>query len=415
MSNNEIIKLLDKPVELERLYRSHPKQFISWLDEASLAHPESEILRVWNARINYPAPKPHSTNHARLLFIIVISFVSWVLVKLPAYLPISNNWYYPRFLPLIVFGSLIAYFLSNGATSIRQKQTIIAGVVLGLILMMLLPDKQHSASIIMSQIHMPLVLASLLALSYMSNEWKSPEARLRYIRYVGEVIIYATLILIGGMVLTLITLGLFQLIGIDIRKLYMNNVVILGLVASPIVATYLYDAVLSRESKLATLIANVFAPLFLITVGVYLLAMLYAQKSPYSDRGFLITFNMLLIIVWGIAVFSLSGRSISSISKVTDAVNISLISITLIINTIALSAILFRLAEYGITPNRVAVTGANILIFVHLVLILTEYIKQLKTTANSDKFSRVVANYLPVYTAWSIFIVAVLPILFKFE
>ena len=415
MSNNEIINYLDKPEELERLYFSNPKQFLSWFSEAVVEYPESETLKVWKARLTYSTPKLNPTNNIRLLFVIIISLLSVFLVKLPVYFPISDAWFYPRFVPLIVFSSLIAYFLSGATPSIRQKTLTIAGVAICVITMMLMPNKQNSASIVMSQIHMPMVLFSLLALAYMANEWKNPEARLRYIRYIGEVIIYTTLILLGGIVLTLLTFGLFSLIGISIEKWYMEYVVIWGLVASPIVATYLYDSVLNRESKLATLIANVFAPLFLITVAVYLLAMLYAQKSPYSDRDFLITFNGLLIVVWGITVFSISGRRFSSASKGADAVNISLVAITLIINAIALSAILFRLVEHGVTPNRVAVTGVNILIFVHLVLILMEYIKQLKTTANSEKLTRSVSNYLPVYTAWSVFIVILLPMLFKFE
>jgi hypothetical protein len=419
MNNNEIIKYLDKPVELERLYRSNPKPFHSWLSEAMVEYPESEVLKVWNARLTYSTPTQNpAANNAGLLFVIIISLLSVFLVKLPVFFSIPSDWFYPRFLPLIVFGSLIAYFLSGTTTSIDQKQFIIGCVVICVITMMLMPNQQNSASIIMSQLHMPMVLASLLALSYMANEWKSPFALLRYIRYIGEIIIYTTLILLGGIVLTLLTFGLFRLIGISIEEWYMKYVVIWGLVASPLVATYLYDAVLSRESRLATLIANVFAPLFLMTVVVYLLAMPFVQKNPYSDRDFLITFNGLLIIVWGITVFSISGRSLSSASKIKDAVNISLVSITLIINTIALSAILFRLAEYGVTPNRVAVVGANLLIFVHLVFILVEYIKQLKTMANSDnseKLIRAVANYLPVYTAWSVFIVVVLPILFNFK
>ena len=312
MSNNEIINLLDKPVELEMLYRSHPKQFISWLADASLAFPESETLKIWNARINYSAPnKPHSTNNTKLILVVVLSLLAGILVKLPVYLPISSHWFYPRFIPVIVFGSLILYFLSTSSASNRHKITILAGVALCIITIMIMPYQRNSASLIMSILYMPFVLASLLALSYMANEWKNPEARLRYIRYVGDTIIYATLILLGGMVLTLLTLGLFNLINISIQNWYMSYVVVFGMVASPIVATYLYDAVLNRDSKLATLIANIFAPLFLMTVVVYLLAMLYGEKSPYSDRNFLIAFNGLLIIVWGITVFSISGRSIS--------------------------------------------------------------------------------------------------------
>ena len=280
--------------------------------------------------------------------------------------------------------------------------------------MSLLPNDPDSASIVMSQIHLPMLLAWLLALSYMADDWKNPEARLRYIRYVGEMVIYATLILFGGIVLTSLTIGLFSLIGLEIERWYMEHVVVWGLIASPLVATYLYDVILNRESRLATLIANIFAPLFLITVVAYLMAMLYAQKSPYSDREFLIIFNGLLLIVWGITVFSLAGRTFSSF-KAIDAINISLVSVTLIINTIALSAILFRLIEYGVTPNKVAVTGANLLIFIHLVLILAQYIRQLKTTAHPEKLTQTVVSYLPVYPVWSIFIVVVLPILFQFE
>ena len=40
---------------------------------------------------------------------------------------------------------------------------------------------------------------------------------------------------------------------------------------------------------------------------------------------------------------------------------------TLIINGVALSAILFRVFEYGISPNKVVVSGVNILIFTHLI------------------------------------------------
>ncbi len=48
----------------------------------------------------------------------------------------------------------------------------------------------------MSQIHMPLILLSLLALAFMAQEWKRSDAKLRYIRYLGEVAIYSILILL---------------------------------------------------------------------------------------------------------------------------------------------------------------------------------------------------------------------------
>lgn len=414
MSNNELLEWMGSPETLEFLYRKKPEQFRTWLNEAIIKHPESETLKVWNARINFTRFSFIPETKVSLFIVVIISLASGFLVKLPAFLPITEKWFYPRFAPLIVICALICYFLPV-INSFKIKSIIIIGLFLCTTVMLLLPDNPKSPSIIMSQIHMPLVLGSLLALAFMADDWKKPDARLLYVRYVGEVIIYSIIILIGGIVLTLLTFGLFGLIGLSIREWYISHIVVFGLVATPVVATFLYDSALRRVSKIAILISNVFSPLLLITVFVYLLAILYQGKSPYADREFFISFNGLLVIVLAVTVFSISGKSKPETSRVVDKVNISLVSVTLLINTVALSAILFRLSEYGITPNRIAVTGSNILIFIHLVLILKAYIHQYKNSDSPDKLKKVVANYLPIYSSWSVFIGIILPVLFTFR
>ena len=177
---------------------------------------------------------------------------------------------------------------------------------------------------------------------------------------------------------------------------YLNYVVVFGLVASPVVATYLYDVVLGRGSRLATTIANIFSPLVLVTVCVYLLAIIAQGKSPYSDRDFLITINGLLLVVLAITVYSVSGKDSMDNRRLIDFVNICLVTVTLVINTYALSAILFRWAEYGVTPNRVSVTGANVLIFGHLILILRDYIAHVRQQCSSELLLNTVTKYLPL-------------------
>ena len=103
MSNNQIINYLDQPVELEKLYRSNPKQFQIWLSEALSGYPESETLKVWHARLTYSTLKLNPADNVKLWFVIVVSLLSLFLIKLPAYFPISDSWFYPRFVPLIVF------------------------------------------------------------------------------------------------------------------------------------------------------------------------------------------------------------------------------------------------------------------------------------------------------------------------
>lgn len=411
---NRILEHLERPEILEHLFRTLPTRFEEWFREAQVRYPDSETIRVWSARLNYHAGASVVGSGSNLKVIVALSLLTGFLVKLPGFFPINGDWFYPRFTPIIVIGALAGYFCLR-VQSVYFR-LLIASLFLGCAAIALIyPFDRHSASLIMYQIHMPLAMLSLLAVAFMAHEWTGVDARLRYIRYLGEVAIYSALILLGGIALTLITLGLFSLIGLSVERWYFEYVVVFGLVASPIVATYLYDSILGRDSRLATVISNIFSPLFLVTVAVYLLAVLFQGENPYTDRNFLILFNGLLVAVWAITVFSISGKGPVDHSRLSDLINVALVGITLLINAIALSAIIFRVSEYGITPNRVAVTGANVLIFTHLILILREYLRYLKVHGSLSRLNRTVVGYLPVYSGWSFFVAVALPLLFGFE
>ena len=148
--------------------------------------------------------------------------------------------------------------------------------------------------------------------------------------------------------------------------------------------------------------------------GFYLAALLGRGQSPFEDRESLIVFNGLLMVVWGISVFSITGRG-GKFSTVLDLTNLSLVGVTLIINAIALAAIVYRTFTMGITPNRVAVTGANLLIFIHLIWISFEYAREFRGSGSIKVIKTTIARYLPVYTAWSMFVVVVLPLMFWFD
>ncbi len=412
MQTNEIIQALNNPNALENLYQTKQTEFLAWwLAEATEKYPESETLQVWNARITFSNIPASNKSVVQPVHVFFISIIAGTLVKLHTF--IDTGWYLSRFVPVIVIGSLMTYF--SFLESHKNKNVPILGILICINVLLLLPDVTSSASITMSLIHMPLVLLSLLALTFMGDDWESDKLRILFVRYLGEVLIYTVIILLGGIVLTFLTLALFSLIHIDMTNWYLNNVVVFGLVASPIVATYLYDVVLGRESRLATIIANIFSPLVLVTVCVYLLAIIVQGKSPYVDRDFLITINGLLLVVLAITIYSLSGKGSISNRPLTDTINICLVAVTLVINVYALSAILFRLAEYGISPNRVSVTGANILIFGHLILILNNYIAHIRHRYSSERLLNTVTKYFPFYTGWSVLMVIGLPVAFGFR
>lgn len=413
MQDNPVVRDLGEPEALESLYRAEPARFRKWLDEAIFHQPASETLRVWEARLSFAEEPRSDSSFGTKLFVVLVALLAGTLVKLHALPFVYDAWYLPRFVPLIVIGTLIAYFLATSADSSRQFS--LSGLATCVVLAALLPTAEGSASVTMALIHLPLLMLSVLALVFMGDDWRSSWSRSVYVRYLGEMLIYAAIILLGGIVLTLLTFGLFQLIRIDIDEWYAKYVVVYGLVASPLVATYLYDVPLNRDSRIATLIANLFAPLILLTIAVYLLAILLQGTTPYSDRDFLITINGLLLLVLAIVIYSVTGKNNGPKAGSSDMINMAMITLTLVIDAYALSAIVFRWAEFGVTPNRVAVTGVNILIFVHLVILLKDYLAHKKQRLTSDELVQSVTGYLPVYTAWSVFVVIGLPLLFWFS
>jgi len=123
-------------------------------------------------------------------------------------------------------------------------------------------------------------------------------------------------------------------------------------------------------------------------------------------------FNLMLLGVMGIVVFSISETSVNKKQRFNEMTLFALSIITLIIDLVALSAILYRLGEFGFTPNRTAVLGSNLLIFGNLVLIMLDLYRVNFKDKEIKQVELTIANYLPFYIVWIIFVVFGLPLIF---
>lgn len=422
----DIVRAIDSPRELEALYRDNPDEFGRVLPELFSRHPESIALQVWYQRLFFKEPsevpaaeasRGDTWNWRGILLTVTLSLVAGTLVKIPdLFRGIDDEWFYSRNVAIIIAMALMAYFWSQRRCPARVIAAILGVALVAVLYLNLLPDRSASDTILLASLHMPLFFWSLLGVSFLAGRWQDYAGRMDYIRYNGELVIYTTIILIGGMVLTGITLALFELIDADDFQLwYLRNVVVYGAVASPIVATWLVDQVLGNRLNIAPLLARVFTPLFLITVVIYLVVMLLGQKSPYTDRDFLITFNGLLLLVLALSIFSASERAPGRAGGFVDSLNIALVAVTLMVDVVALSAILFRLTSYGLTPNRIAVLGANLLAFGHLAGILYYYVQLIRRGGDGAPLEGWIVRYLPAYAMWSAVVAFGFPLVFALK
>jgi hypothetical protein len=120
----------------------------------------------------------------------------------------------------------------------------------------------------------------------------------------------------------------------------------------------------------------------------------------------------MLIGVMAIIVFSVSETSVYGKQRFSEMVLFILSIVALIVNLIALSAIFYRLGEYGLTPNRLAILGSNILIFINLILIMVDLYKINFMKADLEKVELTVAKYLPLYIVWIIIVIFGFPLIF---
>jgi hypothetical protein len=405
-----ILQLLDDPQGLEVLYRKDPEAFRESFDEASRVEPGSVTLRVWRARFEFRESGHGAEWRKKLGVTIAIAVVFGALIRFPA-LWLGQDWYYPRFAPSWAIMALATYFWIER----RDRWGLVAGLSLALAAIAyvrLLPA--YSDSVVMALIHIPIVFWFFLGLVFMGRSWRDTDSRVRFMRYNGELVVLGSLVALGGIVFSGVTIALFKMVVKTTEEWYLENVAVFGAAAVPVVGTYLYDAVFNRRTGIAAVLARVFSPLFLLMAVIYLIVAFVGGENPFIDRDFLITFNGLMLLVLGISVFSIVERPEESQVQPIDHINFALVVVTLVIDAIALSAILFRIASFGFTPNRVTVLGANLVIIVHLAWICRTYVALLRRRVEFAAMRHVVGSYLPVYGAWAAVVAFLLPAIFRF-
>ena len=409
----EIISNLDNPKQLEKLYREDMRSFKRAFDSVYRDFKDIQIVQVWNERLNFEHEEISWGNKYELLFIIVASCLAGLLAKIPDFTPIDEFFFYSRNTAFIVFPLIIAYFAWRQKN--QSKSIVITSVILLLSCLYInfLPEK--SDTLILACIHLPLFLWTVLGFTFVGNTPKDYRRWIDFLKSNGDCIVITTIILIAGIILTLISLGLFALIDVKIEEFYLRYIVVWGVAASPIVGTYLVQTNPQLVNKVSPVIAKVFTPLVLVTLIAYLVAVIGMGKDPYHDREFLLVFNILLIVVMAIILFSIVATSKNPGANVGLFLLLSLSIVTVIVNGTALSAILYRTSEWGISPNRLAVLGSNILILSNLLVLTYGLFKAIRNRNQIEFVEKSIAYFLPIYGLWTIFVTFIFPLLFGFQ
>lgn len=406
---------INNPKELEKLYRKNKTAFQRVFNAIYPTIKENSTAQIWNERLNYQQEEIFWGQKNDLIFVAVLIFIAGLIAQIPQFFSINDEFFFPRNIGFIVFPMLIAYFAWRQKLSINKLLFPFIAILISVLYINFLPNNDKSDSIILACIHLPVFLWAVLGYTFVGGNLKADEKKIDFLRFNGDFVVMTAVMVLAGILFTGITIGLFELIGLNIADFYAQHIVVWGLPAIPILATYLVHNNPQLVNKISPVIARIFTPIVFVTLLIFLLAIIYTGKNLYNDRNFLLTFNSLLIGVMAIILFSITAATKNAHEKVNVLFLFGLSALTIILNGIALSAIAFRLIEFGITPNRIAVLGANLLIFINLILVAHKLFIILRRKSEAQNVETVIALFIPIYGIWTALVTFIFPILFNFK
>ncbi|MBD3921997.1 DUF4153 domain-containing protein [Paenibacillus sp. PR3] len=410
---NRVAEHIHNPRELERMFREEPESFRQSFAHAWERNPDSQVLAVWNERLHYQestAEKKTSWFQRDFITMGILAILAGICTRILFHYTERED----IAIVNLAFGVLpfiAAYFAANNRPSRHVAYTLASLFAIAIIYLNLLPMKETD-SVILAYWHLPVFLWVVVGFAFTGNEYRSGRARLAYLKFNGEFGILYACMAISGMLLTGITMNLFRLVDLDITEFYFTNIVVFGAAGLAVVAAYLVSKNLKLAKNIAPYIARIFSPLVLVTLTAYLITVAWVGRSPFSDRDFLLSFNGILLGVLVVTIFSITERGFDERKNMTDYVNAALIALALIIDSVALAAIVFRLSSYGITANRLAVLGINVLIWANLIWIISAYIRLLRNRTGPSTVQDAVTKYLPIYGLWAAFVTVAFPLIF---
>ena len=151
----------------------------------------------------------------------------------------------------------------------------------------------------------------------------------------------------------------------------------------------------------------------LYNIAKYLLSMIMTYNSPYDIRVNFILYNVALAIGAVNLFFVRIDYKSSLFSKL---VYIIFPVISLIFNIIIFGSTIYRITEYGISPNKVTLLCTNLIMFFHFVLIILNNIRSLIKLRNIKNIKDIElinnSSYVYVYGVFAFIVCFIMPLFY---
>lgn len=389
------------------------------LDALSREFAREHSERLWKqiVVVSPDSDEPRARARTDALVAFALAVAAAVLIKVPVLFGFDMDQdagFYARNLSLFVLPLLTGYFVWKRHLSTTTVRWLALAYVAAAVFANAYPFAPGGSTEVLTALHLPIALWLVVGVAYAGGRWSQVAGRMDFIRFSGELLIYYVLIALGGGVLMGFTAMIFQAIGIDIEPVFESWLLPCGAAGAVIVASWLVEAKQSVIENMAPVLTRLFTPFFAAALLIFLGTMVWTGNGVQIERDVLIAFDLLLVIVLALLLYSVSARDPLSPPGVFDVLQVVLVVSALLADVVALWAIGARITEFGFSPNRVAALGENLILLVNLAWSAVLYFRFLRSRGSFAAIEKWQTDYVPVYALWAAFVVIAFPPLFGF-
>ncbi len=425
---DQVAALVDGGLSTDEAFLIAVKRMGS-LDALSREFAREHSERLWKQLVIGADGGGRSDASSRIEFMVVLGLavLAGIAIKIPELFGIhlgddAHAAFYAHNIPLFILPLLTAYFAWKRQLGLKECLGLLLAYGTAALFANAYPFAPssdvagaESHTEILSVMHMPIALWLAVGFAYVGGEWRQSAARMNFVRFTGELFIYFVLMALGGGVLTGITLIMFEAIGYKVEWLAGQWIIPCGAMGAVLVGAWLVEAKQNVIENMAPVLTRIFTPLFTIVLVVFLVTMAVTGRGIDVEREVLIAFDLLLVLVLALLLYSVSARDPLAPPGPFDILQLLLVLSALIVDGFALAAIGSRITEYGFTPNRTAALGENILLLVNLAWsawLYTRFLLGMGTFATLERWQ---TAYLPIFCIWASLVVVLFPIIFSFR
>jgi len=420
--------------ELEDHLRGHVEQ----LTAAGLSHDEAFLVAVKRLGSQHEIAREFARENSQRLWkqlvldgdpkrprergdrggwvpVVVFGLLAALLVKIPAFfgLTFEDDYdFYLRNVSLLGLAGVAAYLLWRHRAPIGYVLATAGGFLIIAVAANLYTLDINGDALPMTALHVPIAVWVVVGLAYALARWRTTDGRMDYVRFTGEFLIYLVLIQTASYILLIVIGVVPTLVGIDTEEFLTQWVIPCGAAAAVIVAAWLVEAKQAIVENMAPVLARIFTPLFTAAFLGLLLVVLLSGEVGDLDRDLLIACDGILVVAVGLILYNLTARGADTSPGWFDWIQLTLVASALALDAVALANIAIRITD-GWTFNRAVVLGANVILLVNLVVSAWLLVRLIRGRASAVRSLETWQTALiPVYGAWALVVVLVLPPLF---